>query len=84
VIGNASQHVSQIGFRIEAIQLRRSNQTVYRCRTFATGVGSRKQIILPANSNCTQRTLRPSAHRSQADVEVERPRLRLKAAERTI
>jgi len=28
MIGNAGQHLAEVGFRIEFVQLRRSNQTV--------------------------------------------------------
>ena len=54
VVSDARQHLAQIGFRIKAIELGRSDQAVNRCRTFAASIRSRKKVILPAQSHGAQ------------------------------
>jgi len=57
VIGDLGQYGSEIEFRVETVQLGRSNERVDRCGAFATGVGPGKQIILSSQSDRAQRTL---------------------------
>jgi hypothetical protein len=55
MIGNTTQHRSQISFRIDAIQLRRAQQTVDHRRPLPASIGPCKQIILAADGDGTQR-----------------------------
>lgn len=50
VVGNVLQHHAQVGLRINAVQLGRTNQTVYCGSAFATRVGTREEIVLPSQS----------------------------------
>jgi hypothetical protein len=45
MVGDTGQHLAQIGFRIEAIELGRTDQAVDRGSTFPTRVG--RQFIVP-------------------------------------
>ena len=53
MIGYAGEHFAQIGFGIEVIEFRRTNQAVERSGTFSTLVGSGKQVVLPIMYTCT-------------------------------
>ena len=54
VIGDSSQHVTQVCFRVEVVQPRRTDQTVNRSSTPATRVGTSKKIVFPTQCDCTQ------------------------------
>jgi hypothetical protein len=45
MIGDAGQHIAQIGFGIEAIEFRRTNQAVDGCCAFSACIG--RQFIVP-------------------------------------
>jgi len=55
VVGDARQHFTQIGFGIEAVELRRTDQAVDRRSAFPTSIRSGKQVVLPAQSYAAQR-----------------------------
>ena len=55
MVGNVLQHQTQVGFRINAVQLGGTNQTVDCRRPFATRIRSRKQIVLSSQGNGPQR-----------------------------
>jgi hypothetical protein len=42
MLGDALQHLAQIGFRVEAVQLGRADQTIDCGSAFAARIGSRK------------------------------------------
>jgi len=46
VIGDAREHVAEVGFRIDAVQLGRADQAVDRGGAVAAGIGSSKQVVL--------------------------------------
>src|SRR5260370_10840328 len=54
MVGNASEDVRQIGFRIDTVQFRGTNQSVHGGGAFASGVRTRKQIVLPAQRDSSQ------------------------------
>ena len=56
VVGNPGEHVAEVGFWIDPVQFRSSNQAIHRGGTFASGVGSGKQKVLPAQGDTTQST----------------------------
>jgi len=56
VVRNAGQHVSQIAFGINAIQLSTPDQTVDRRGTLSTAIGARKKKVLSAQSHDPQRS----------------------------
>jgi hypothetical protein len=58
MFGDARQKVPQIAFRVDAIQLRCSDQAVYRRSAFAAAVRPSEQVVLPAESDRAQRSLR--------------------------
>jgi hypothetical protein len=45
VIGNAPQHRRQVSFRINPVQLRRTEQTIDCRSTLTAGIGTGKQIV---------------------------------------
>jgi hypothetical protein len=47
VIGDAAEHLAQVGFGIEAVELGAFNKGVDRGGALATGIGAGEQIILP-------------------------------------
>ncbi len=54
MVGDAGEHLPQIGFGIETIELRRTDQAVDGCGALAARIRSRKQVILPAQGHATQ------------------------------
>src|SRR5438093_12468479 len=48
--------LQEVGFWIDPVQFRSSNQAIHRGGTFASGVGSGKQKVLPAQGDTTQST----------------------------
>jgi hypothetical protein len=46
VIGDLSEHLAQVRFRIKTVQLRRSDQTIEGGRTFSAPIRSREQVVL--------------------------------------
>ena len=55
MLGDALQHLAQIGFRVETVQFGRANQAIDCGSAFATGIGSREQIVLPPQGHGPQR-----------------------------
>ena len=55
VVGDAREHVPQIGFGIDAIEFRGADQAVDRSGSFTASILSREQVILPAQCDHTQR-----------------------------
>ena len=51
MIGDASEHVAQISFGIEAVQLGGFNERVGCRGAFTAGIGTGEQIVLPAQRN---------------------------------
>jgi hypothetical protein len=51
VIGDAAEHLAQVGFGIEAVELDAFNKGVDRGGALAAGIGAGEQIILPAEGN---------------------------------
>jgi hypothetical protein len=45
------EHVAQIGFRVEAVQLGGADQAVDRGGALATGIGAGEQVVLAAQSD---------------------------------
>ena len=63
-IGNFGDGVSQIGFRIEAVELRRLDERVDRRGALAAGVGTGEEVVLaperdpvPAPSVCSPKRI---------------------------
>ena len=54
VLADASQHVAQVGFWIEAVQPRRSYQTIEDSGTASSSVRASEQVITSADGNRTQ------------------------------
>lgn len=53
MIGDAPHHSTQVGFRGNAVQFRRADQTVDRRRPLAAGIGTGEQIILASQRDRT-------------------------------
>ena len=47
MVGDAGQHLAQIGFGIEAVELGRTDQAVDRRGAFPARIRSGKQVVLP-------------------------------------
>jgi hypothetical protein len=47
MVGDAGQHLAQIGFGIETVEFRRTNQAVDRRRPLSARIRSREQVVLP-------------------------------------
>ena len=58
VVGDASHHIPQIGFGIQAVKFRRTDQAVDRRGTFSSGIRSCEQVVLPSQGHSAQRALR--------------------------
>jgi hypothetical protein len=54
MIGDSGEYLAEVGLRIQAIQLGRSDQTVERGGALAAGVGTREQKILPSQGHRAQ------------------------------
>lgn len=54
MIGNAGEPFAQIGFGIEPVQLRGTDQAVERCRAFPASIRSGKQIVLATQGHVAQ------------------------------
>jgi len=50
MVCNTREHVREVGFRIDTVQLCRANQAVHRGSALAAGIRSRKKIVLSAQS----------------------------------
>ena len=48
MVGNALQHVAQIGLRGESVQLGGSYQAIEGCGTISAAIRSREQVVLSA------------------------------------
>lgn len=55
MVGNACEHVAQGSFRVQGIQLRRTDEAVDRRRTLASAVGACKQVILSTKCDRAER-----------------------------
>jgi hypothetical protein len=53
MVGDALQHLAQVGLGIEAVQLGGSEQAIESRGSFPTGVGAGEQVILPIMCTCT-------------------------------
>lgn len=51
MIGDAAEHLAQIGFGIEPVELGGLDEGVGRGGARAAGIGSCEQIVLPAEDN---------------------------------
>ena len=54
MVCNTGEHVREVGFRIDTVQLCRADQGVHRGSAFAADIGSRKKIVLSAQSHSPQ------------------------------
>ncbi len=54
MLGDAREHLAQVSFRIQAIELGRADKAVEGGGSLATSVGSRKEKILPSLSDTAQ------------------------------
>src|SRR5258708_27256952 len=54
MIGDVGQHMSQIGFRIEAVELGRPDEGVEDGGTFSSASGAGEEIVATAHGNPTQ------------------------------
>ena len=57
VVGDAAEHVTQVGFGIEAVQFGRLDQRVYRCGALAAAIGAGEDPILSAEGEGPDGTL---------------------------
>jgi len=53
MVGDASHHFPQMGFGIQTVEFRRTDQAVDRCGTFSSGIRSCEQAVLPAQGALT-------------------------------
>ena len=51
MIGDAGQHVAEIGFGIETVEFSGADQAVDRGGAFATGIRTGEQVVLSAQSD---------------------------------
>jgi len=58
VIGDAGEHVAQVCFRIDVVQLRGADQAVDCGSAFAAGIRSREQVVLAAQGHHAQCSFR--------------------------
>ena len=57
VLADPGEHVSQVSFRVQAVQARRSNQTIEDGRPPSSGIRTSEKIIPSANGHWPQRSL---------------------------
>jgi hypothetical protein len=55
MVGDTRQHLAQIGFGIDTVEFRRTNQAVDRRRPLPASIRSGKQVVLSAQSHAPQR-----------------------------
>ena len=58
VVGDAREHVAQVRFGIDVVQLGRAEQAVDSGGAFAAGVGAREQVIFATQRDYAQRSFR--------------------------
>jgi hypothetical protein len=58
MIGDASQDVAQVTFRIESVYVCSSDQAVYGRCTFPTAIGASEKKVLSPKRNNAQRSFR--------------------------
>src|SRR5690606_7281822 len=58
MLGDAAEHVSKVRLRIDPVELGGTDERVDRCSPLATGIGSRKQVILTAERDGSKCALR--------------------------
>ena len=58
MLADASKHIAQVGFWVEAVQARCSYQSIEDGRAPPSGVGTGKQIVATADGDRAQRSLR--------------------------
>jgi hypothetical protein len=54
VLSNSFQDLTEVSFRIESVELDRTEQRIDRGSAFATSIRSGEKIVLPAQSHCTE------------------------------
>src|SRR5271155_2033793 len=54
MIGDAGQHISEIRFGIETVELGGADQAVDRGGTLTAGIGAGEQVVFPAQSDGSQ------------------------------
>ena len=57
MVGDACEHVAQVGLGIEAVQFRGPNQAVERCGARSAGVRPGEELILATNRHRAQGAL---------------------------
>lgn len=75
MVGDAGQQLAQVCFRVQAIELGRTDETVDRRSALAAGIGPCEQVILPPQSDRTQGTLGGIVVDLQATVVAGSPQL---------
>ena len=51
VLADALEHVAQVRFGVDIVELRRADQAVDRGRALASGIGTAEQIVLASEGN---------------------------------
>src|SRR6218665_1675793 len=68
VVGNAIEHVAQVGLRVDTAQLGRADQGVDHRSATPTAIGAQVQEVLASDRDASQRTLRRVVVRLDAAV----------------
>ena len=58
MVGDAGQHIAEIGFGIETVQFGGADQAVDRGGALAAGIGAGEQVVLAAQSDGAQGAFR--------------------------
>ena len=53
VVGDAREHIAQVGFGIKAVEFGRSDQAIDSGGALAAGIGATKQVVLAIMCTCT-------------------------------
>jgi hypothetical protein len=56
MVGDPGEHVTQVGFRIQAVQLGRPDEAVERGSSFTAGIGAGEEVVLPPQGDRAQGT----------------------------
>jgi len=51
MVGDAGEHVAQIGLRVESAHLGGLDEGIHRCRANAAGIGAGKKVVFPGHRN---------------------------------
>ena len=54
VVGDAREHIAQVGFGVEAVEFGRSDQAIDSGGALAAGIGATKQVVLATQSYSAQ------------------------------